>query len=247
MEILIAIIGVIIIIFFYFIFPILVVVLIYKIIKLIIRLIKRTVKKNIKTPIIEKEEITLTESDIEELTKQEIKKAIYKKIEYDDYCIATNESSKFYSYTYPTEKEYIFSKEIYPLKKCYIEKQVDAYFAEREIKKDEWQKEIIRQEILSEEKKRKEAQRKKELRELLKTEMSEQGIIPKQYKKREPIPQDIQNRVWNRDGGKCVLCGSQDKLEFDHVIPFSKGGANTYRNLQLLCETCNRRKSDNIG
>jgi cysteinyl-tRNA synthetase, unknown class len=29
-------------------------------------------------------------------------------------------------------------------------------------------------------------------------------------------------------------------------IPISKGGANTVRNLQLLCEPCNRKKSDKI-
>lgn len=61
------------------------------------------------------------------------------------------------------------------------------------------------------------------------------------------IPQDVKDKVWNRDGGKCVECGSNQNLEFDHIIPFSKGGANTYRNLQLLCESCNRSKSDSIG
>ncbi|NLA50063.1 MAG: hypothetical protein GX876_11455 [Bacteroidales bacterium] len=66
-------------------------------------------------------------------------------------------------------------------------------------------------------------------------------------KKREPIPQEIMDKVWNRDGGKCVKCGSQENLEFDHIIPFSKGGATTYRNLQLLCKKCNLKKLDNIG
>lgn len=61
------------------------------------------------------------------------------------------------------------------------------------------------------------------------------------------IPQKIKDIVWNRDGGKCVECGSNQKIEFDHIIPFSKGGANTARNLQLLCESCNRSKSDKIG
>ncbi|MDR0229584.1 MAG: HNH endonuclease [Flavobacteriaceae bacterium] len=45
----------------------------------------------------------------------------------------------------------------------------------------------------------------------------------------------------------CVQCGSNYKLEFDHIIPFSEGGANTYRNIQLLCENCNRTKSNKIG
>jgi 5-methylcytosine-specific restriction endonuclease McrA len=62
---------------------------------------------------------------------------------------------------------------------------------------------------------------------------------------REPIPKEVQREVWQRDGGKCVICGSQERLEFDHIIPHSKGGANTARNLQLLCEECNRKKRDN--
>lgn len=41
--------------------------------------------------------------------------------------------------------------------------------------------------------------------------------------------------------------GSNQNLEFDHIIPYAKGGANTYRNIQLLCEPCDRSKSDNIG
>ena len=65
--------------------------------------------------------------------------------------------------------------------------------------------------------------------------------------KRKPIPKDVMDRVWNRDNGKCIQCGSNENLEFDHIIPVSKGGANTYRNIQLLCEECNRSKSDEIG
>ena len=65
--------------------------------------------------------------------------------------------------------------------------------------------------------------------------------------KREPIPQEVKDKVWNRDGGRCVKCGSRENLEFDHIIPLSKGGANTYRNIQLLCEKRNREKSNKIG
>jgi hypothetical protein len=65
-------------------------------------------------------------------------------------------------------------------------------------------------------------------------------------RKREPIPEDVKFEVWRRDGGKCVICGSNEKLEFDHIIPFSKGGSNTARNIQLLCESCNRKKSNII-
>lgn len=64
---------------------------------------------------------------------------------------------------------------------------------------------------------------------------------------REPIPERVRNEVWRRDQGKCVKCGSTYNLEFDHVIPVTKGGSNTARNLRILCEPCNRRKSDKIG
>lgn len=66
-------------------------------------------------------------------------------------------------------------------------------------------------------------------------------------KKSRRIPQSVMDKVWRRDEGKCVQCGSNESLEFDHIIPHSKGGANTYRNIQLLCEKCNRVKSDKIG
>ena len=68
-----------------------------------------------------------------------------------------------------------------------------------------------------------------------------------QRKRRPSIPRDIRNQVWRRDDGKCVDCGCNKNLEFDHIIPVSKGGANTYRNIQLLCEKCNRKKSNKIG
>ena len=61
------------------------------------------------------------------------------------------------------------------------------------------------------------------------------------------IPKHIRDSVWRRAQGKCEICSSQIKLEFDHIIPFSKGGSNTYRNIQLLCEKCNRSKSAKIG
>ena len=67
-----------------------------------------------------------------------------------------------------------------------------------------------------------------------------------QQARRERIPEDVRIFVWKRDEGRCVQCGSQENLEFDHIVPVSKGGSNTARNIQLLCETCNRRKSDRI-
>ena len=81
--------------------------------------------------------------------------------------------------------------------------------------------------------------------EFVEEEIEEEIEEPKKRSRR--ISQRVKDQVWRRDEGKCVECGSNENLEFDHIIPFSKGGANTYRNIQLLCEPCNRKKLDKIG
>jgi 5-methylcytosine-specific restriction endonuclease McrA len=63
---------------------------------------------------------------------------------------------------------------------------------------------------------------------------------------REPIPEDVRRLVFRRDGGRCVKCGSRELLQFDHVIPVVVGGSSTAQNLQVLCTSCNREKSDSI-
>jgi len=63
---------------------------------------------------------------------------------------------------------------------------------------------------------------------------------------RERIPDSVRLFVWQRDGGKCVRCGARERLEFDHIIPVIAGGSSTERNVQLLCESCNRSKGATI-
>jgi 5-methylcytosine-specific restriction endonuclease McrA len=63
---------------------------------------------------------------------------------------------------------------------------------------------------------------------------------------REPIAESVRLFVWQRDRGQCVKCGSQKRLEFDHIIPVVEGGSSTDRNVQLLCESCNRSKGATI-
>lgn len=76
------------------------------------------------------------------------------------------------------------------------------------------------------------------------------------FPKSKPVSSDLHRRlisqrvkylVWDRDNGKCRKCGNKERLEFDHIIPLAKGGSNTYRNIQLLCESCKGKKADEIG
>jgi hypothetical protein len=65
--------------------------------------------------------------------------------------------------------------------------------------------------------------------------------------RRRIIPTSVKLAVWKRDGGKCVICGAEDELHFDHIIPFSKGGTSlTADNIQLLCARHNLEKRDRI-
>jgi hypothetical protein len=65
--------------------------------------------------------------------------------------------------------------------------------------------------------------------------------------RRRVIPTHIKLKVWQRDGGKCIMCGATDELHFDHILPFAKGGTSmTEANVQLLCARHNLSKSDKI-
>ncbi len=54
------------------------------------------------------------------------------------------------------------------------------------------------------------------------------------------IPKQIRKSVWQRDGGRCALCGSHKHIDYSYVIPLSKGGSTTEGNIHLLCEQCNQ-------
>jgi hypothetical protein len=61
-----------------------------------------------------------------------------------------------------------------------------------------------------------------------------------------PPSGNIERKAWQRDGGKCTYvspggkkCESQTFLQFDHIIPKSKGGPDTLDNLRLRCRAHN--------
>ncbi len=65
--------------------------------------------------------------------------------------------------------------------------------------------------------------------------------------RRRLIPAHVKLEVWQRDRGRCALCGATDELHFDHILPFAKGGTSlTAANIQLLCARHNLQKRDRI-
>jgi hypothetical protein len=65
--------------------------------------------------------------------------------------------------------------------------------------------------------------------------------------RRRPPAREVRLAVFERDGGRCVECGSRFELQYDHVIPVALGGSGTVENLQLLCAPCNRAKGAALG
>ena len=59
---------------------------------------------------------------------------------------------------------------------------------------------------------------------------------------------DSQKRAaYERQKGLCAKCGKHfdyEEMHGDHKVPWSKGGHTMPDNLQMLCRTCNLRKSD---
>jgi 5-methylcytosine-specific restriction endonuclease McrA len=51
--------------------------------------------------------------------------------------------------------------------------------------------------------------------------------------------------VLTRDGMRCCYCGEKKRprdLDYDHVLPRSRGGKTTWGNIVTSCKPCNRRK-----
>lgn len=57
------------------------------------------------------------------------------------------------------------------------------------------------------------------------------------------IPAEIRKAVWQRDEAKCTNCSSSFALQFEHVVPFAKGGETSVENIKLLCRHCNQRSA----
>ena len=70
----------------------------------------------------------------------------------------------------------------------------------------------------------------------------EETLLEPHYK--GTIPHVMKKDVWERDRGRCQVCGSPSDLEFVHIIPLSEGGTNSPENLLLLCQNCLAKRED---
>ena len=59
---------------------------------------------------------------------------------------------------------------------------------------------------------------------------------------------NIYQTLVDRDGERCVYCGTlKGKFHIDHIVPLSLGGTNRPDNLQILCASCNIKKSNHFN
>ncbi len=71
-------------------------------------------------------------------------------------------------------------------------------------------------------------------------------FIEKQEKRKALVPAKVKREVRKRDQGRCQwplasggVCGSEVRLEVDHVVPRGKGGPSTVENCRVLCRVHN--------
>lgn len=64
------------------------------------------------------------------------------------------------------------------------------------------------------------------------------------------IPREVILRVARRDNNQCQACGKllrDNEIEFDHIVPLSKGGSSEEHNVRVTCFECNRGKRDSYS
>lgn len=49
---------------------------------------------------------------------------------------------------------------------------------------------------------------------------------------------EIRKMIYERDGGRCIICGSHWKLHFHHIVFRSSLGSDTLENLVCVCFRC---------
>lgn len=90
---------------------------------------------------------------------------------------------------------------------------------------------------------------------VLSVEFPKDKLTRKGTIKRARIPKWVNEAVFYRDKGKCVFClkdltgliSTLTKSNYDHIVPLDLYGTNDPCNIQLTCETCNKKKNSKEG
>lgn len=57
------------------------------------------------------------------------------------------------------------------------------------------------------------------------------------------IPMSVKQKVWERDGGRCIICGNTyNVMPNAHYIPRRKGGLGIEENIVTLCTNFTKNK-----
>ena len=89
---------------------------------------------------------------------------------------------------------------------------------------------------------RSDLQRQHQANELARVRASVLGHEPPPLREAEEVSPIVRFAVWCRDRGRCVDCRSTEDLEYEQIVPFSKGGLRWIANVELRCAACRDRR-----
>lgn len=52
------------------------------------------------------------------------------------------------------------------------------------------------------------------------------------------IPKKVKDKVWKRDGQRCIICYSPNAMPNSHVVRRSQGGLGIEENVVTMCQRC---------
>lgn len=75
------------------------------------------------------------------------------------------------------------------------------------------------------------------------------SLLEKYRKRRKTLSKKLRAEIFRKYKVICPICGEKDlrKLSIDHIVPYSKGGTDDFKNLRILCKNCNSKKGTKIN